>query len=134
MGQPKEINSRLADIKPRLGSRSLYTVATESNENPSSQTADKNVSSEHNVINDLPPSDTDINVINDIKEPFVAPQVKSSSRKKGRKPKYGTNLTEPITVNFTPEEKAKLEARSAQLLGAPLTAIIRDALHEKGLI
>ena len=133
MGQPKEINSRLADIKPRIGSRSLYTVPAESNENPSSQTPDKNVSSDHNAIN-APPSDTAINVINDIKEPFAAPLVKSSSRKKGRKPKYGTNLTEPITVNFTPEEKAKLEARSAQLLGAPLTAIIRDALHEKGLI
>ncbi|MDA8140783.1 MAG: hypothetical protein M0036_19215 [Desulfobacteraceae bacterium] len=133
MGQPKEINSRLADIKPRLGSRSLYNVAQEPDDKPS-QPSDKIVSSNINDINVLPPK-TDNTVLIDTPAPIAAdlpPQ--PHSKKKGRKPKYGTNLTEPITVNFTPEEKAKLEARSAQLLGAPLTAIIRDALHEKGLI
>ena len=39
-----------------------------------------------------------------------------------------------ITVNFTPAEKAKLEQRSVDNLGAPITNIIRELLKKQGYI
>ncbi len=73
----------------------------------------------------------------EVAEPSATTPPTLSRKKPGRKREHGEDgpkMDQPVTVNFTPEEKAKLETKSAELLGAPITKIIRQALIEKGLI
>lgn len=59
---------------------------------------------------------------------------KKIKKKPGRKKRYEEPLDVPVTINFTKSEKLMLDKRSEELLGAPITVIIRDALKQQNLI
>lgn len=95
-----------------------------------------------------------ISVVSDIPEPkkaspgtadpVVAPNFQTHSnsdtirqtpkKKPGRKPKHGKVMGNPVTVNFTDDEKGRLDEISEKHWGLPLTDIIRRALKEGGYI